>query len=234
MRRAAAAALAAVMTGGATVQRLRQDREAIGDAADVQALGGFLDQQLVAARLRRRLENAVRIVRQSFIRSEEADVSVDAVVVRLEVVVGDRPVVAETVEALALEIVRPEAKRDAAPVIGAAAEHARAEPVESIAGRRCVRLTFERPSAPARHRIRRTAARESGRPRRGDWYGHAIIFESRAVSNITPASSISTLAPASVSTFAAMPPPAPEPTMTTSYTVRLRMICMIVMTARAS
>jgi hypothetical protein len=55
-----------------------------------------------------------------------------------------------------------------------------------------------------------------GSPRRGDWYGQAIILVSRRVSNVTPASSISTLAPASVRTFAAMPPPAPEPTITTS------------------
>ena len=149
MRGTAAPALAAVMTRRPAVQRLRQDREPDRDAPDVQALRGLLDQQLVAARLRRRLEDAVRIVGQPFIRSEEADVSVDAVVVGLEVVVGDRPVVAEAVEALASEIVRPEAERNAAPVIGAAAEHARAEPVESIAGRRRVWLTFERPAAPA-------------------------------------------------------------------------------------
>ena len=101
------------MTGRPAVQRLGQDRETIGDAPNIQALGSFLDQQLVAARLRRRLENAVRIVRQPFIRSEEADVSIDAVVVRLEVVVGDRPVVAETIEALAPEIVRTEPQRSA-------------------------------------------------------------------------------------------------------------------------
>ena len=149
VRRAAASALAAVVTGRPIVQRLRQDREPDRNAPDVQALRGLLDQQLVAARLRRRLEDAVRIVGQPFIRSEQADVAIDAVVVRLEVVVADRPVVAEAVEALAPEVVRPEAQRDAAPVIGAAAEHARAEPVEAIAGRGGVGLAFERPAAPA-------------------------------------------------------------------------------------
>ena len=44
---------------------------------------------------------------------------------------------------------------------------------------------------------------------------------------MTPASSITTSAPASVSTFAAMPPPAPEPTTQTSKTFRLRMICTV-------
>ena len=41
-----------------------------------------------------------------------------------------------------------------------------------------------------------------------------------------PASSITTSAPASVSTLAAIPPPAPEPTTQTSNTLRLRMICI--------
>src|SRR5215212_11001961 len=53
-------------------------------------------------------------------------------------------------------------------------------------------------------------------PRRGESYGHADIFESFAESHMPPASSMTTSAPASQSTLAAMPPPAPEPTMHTS------------------
>ncbi len=53
-------------------------------------------------------------------------------------------------------------------------------------------------------------------PRRGESYGHADIFESFAESHIPPASSMTTSAPASHRTFAAMPPPAPEPTIQTS------------------
>src|SRR6187431_3385842 len=53
-------------------------------------------------------------------------------------------------------------------------------------------------------------------PRRGDSYGHADIFESFSESHIPPASSITTSAPASHRILAAMPPPAPEPTMQTS------------------
>src|SRR3954469_5623723 len=63
-------------------------------------------------------------------------------------------------------------------------------------------------------------------PRRGDSYGHVDIFESFAASHMPPASSITTSAPASQSTFAAMPPPAPEPTIQTSYVLDCRMICM--------
>src|SRR3954467_14484817 len=47
-------------------------------------------------------------------------------------------------------------------------------------------------------------------PRLGDSYGHVDIFESVAESQGPPASSITTSAPASHSTLAAMPPPAPE------------------------
>ena len=53
-------------------------------------------------------------------------------------------------------------------------------------------------------------------PRRGVSYAHLNMNPSLPVSNVGPASSMRTWAPASVSTFAAMPPPAPEPTMQTS------------------
>ena len=62
-------------------------------------------------------------------------------------------------------------------------------------------------------------------PRRGESYDHADIFESFAESHMPPASSSATLAPASHSTFAAMPPPAPDPTITTSYVSGRLMIC---------
>src|SRR3990170_4095139 len=54
-------------------------------------------------------------------------------------------------------------------------------------------------------------------PRRGDSYGHFIIAESRVLSQLLPASIRRTLAPARVRVYAAIPPPAPEPTMQTSY-----------------
>jgi hypothetical protein len=53
-------------------------------------------------------------------------------------------------------------------------------------------------------------------PRLGESYAQADIFESFAESHIPPASSITTSAPASHSTLAAIPPPAPDPTMQTS------------------
>src|SRR5690242_1875103 len=53
-------------------------------------------------------------------------------------------------------------------------------------------------------------------PRLGDWYGHSNIFESFVLYQSGPASMSATFAPAFVSMYAAMPPPAPEPTMQTS------------------
>src|SRR5215218_5027598 len=63
-------------------------------------------------------------------------------------------------------------------------------------------------------------------PRRGESYGHLYMAESVAESHIGPASSITTSAPACDSTIAAIPPPAPDPMIATSYCVRLRTICI--------
>ena len=148
MRRAAASALAAVVARRPAVVVLRQDREARRHARDVELLLRPLNQQLVAARLGRRQKDAVGLVGElRQVRAEDADQLVDLVVVRLDVIVGDRPVVAEAIEALAAEVIRAESQRDAPPVIGPPAEHARAEPVELAARRRRVRLTLERPAA---------------------------------------------------------------------------------------
>src|SRR5213593_3512499 len=53
-------------------------------------------------------------------------------------------------------------------------------------------------------------------PRRGDSYGQVSMAESVVLSQGPPASSRITSAPACVSTYAAIPPPAPEPTTQTS------------------
>src|SRR5204863_9228095 len=53
-------------------------------------------------------------------------------------------------------------------------------------------------------------------PRRGDSYGQVSMAESVVLSHGPPASSTVTLRPALVSAYAAIPPPAPEPTMQTS------------------
>ena len=165
VRPAAAAALAAVVARGAPVVRLGQDRQPRRDDRDVQLLGRLLDQQLVAARPGRRQKNAVRLVRQVLLRAEDADQPIDLVVVRLQIVVGDRPVVAQAVERAAPEIVRPEPQRDASPVVRAAADHPRPEPLPGVAGRVRVGLPLERPASERGVELAEVALRES--PRRG-------------------------------------------------------------------
>src|SRR5665213_1483625 len=149
IRRAPATALAAVMAGHASVQRLREDREAPWDAGDIELLARVLDHQLVATGSRCGLKESVRIVVQSLVAAEYADEFIDLRVIRLYVIVPDRPVVAESVDGLAAKIVGAEAEGDAAPVVGTAAEHSRAPPVELGAGCGGVRLTFDIPAADA-------------------------------------------------------------------------------------
>src|SRR5260370_29451567 len=54
-------------------------------------------------------------------------------------------------------------------------------------------------------------------PRCGNSYGQVNILKSFSGVRLGPASSRTQLRPPSVRTFAAMPPPAPEPIMHTSY-----------------
>src|SRR5690242_7528092 len=89
------------------------------------------------------------MIRQVLAAAEDADALVHAVVGGGDIVVGDRPVVAQAVTALAPEVVGAEAERDPAPVIGAAAEHAGAPPVELGVGGAGVRLAVNVPAADA-------------------------------------------------------------------------------------
>src|SRR5690349_10240506 len=62
-------------------------------------------------------------------------------------------------------------------------------------------------------------------PRRGDAYAGTSIFEFFEAYHSAPASSITTFAPAFVSAYADIPPPAPEPTMHTSYSLDRDLTC---------
>src|SRR5207249_4918466 len=150
LHRTAAVALSAVVTGLPSIDRLRRDRQSRRDAGDAQLVGRLLDEQLVAAWLGRRLEDAVGMIAQPLVASEQTDQTIDAVVVRLHVLVADRPIVAESIERLPLEVVGAEAQRDAAPVVRAAAEHAGAPPAELRAGRGGVRRAVGLPAAVTR------------------------------------------------------------------------------------
>src|SRR6266536_3484261 len=131
------------VAGGSAVERLRQDRQPVRDAGDLQLVGSLFDQQLVAARLRRRLKDSVRLVRDALHRAEDPDEAIELVVVRLDVVVNDWPVVADAVEAAPLEVVGSHPERNASPMVRAAPEHAASEPVERGAWRLRVRLAVD-------------------------------------------------------------------------------------------
>ena len=145
--RAGAAALGAIVAGGAAVERLGQNREARRDAGNLELVADPLDDALVGARRGRGLEASVGRIFQAFLRAEDADQFLGLVVVGRKVVVGDGPVEALAVAAVGLEIVGAHAQRDAAVVIGAAAQHARAVPHELAAGRGGVGLAGDLPAA---------------------------------------------------------------------------------------
>jgi len=111
-------------------------------------VGDSLNDALVGARRGGRLEAPVRSIFQPLLCTENADQLLRLVVVGRQVVVGNRPVEAFAVAAVRLEIVRTHAKRDAAVVIGAPAQHARPVPHELAA--RGARVRFAR-HLPAAH-----------------------------------------------------------------------------------
>src|SRR5690625_425885 len=82
-------------------------------------------------------------------------------------------------------------------------------------------------SHPPKAASKSPKARLVDAPRRGDSHGHLSGKESFAGSKNGPVSSINTFTPALARTYPAIPPPAPEPTTITSYSVGDSMICML-------
>ncbi len=120
--------------GAPEIELLRKNRAMPGDDGNPEAPGALLH-QVIADQGRRRRQQASRRgigrVLQPFVGAVHADQPLDFVVVGRHILVGNRPVEPQAVAGVRLEIVRPIAQRDAAPVIGAAAQHARAPPGES-------------------------------------------------------------------------------------------------------
>jgi hypothetical protein len=112
----------------------------------------FLDVEFTGAGLRRRQQRTVRGVRcilEAFVGTVNTDEHLDLIVIRSDVIVAERPVKAETVTGVGLEVVGAVAERDATPVISASAEHAGTPPVEALlrVGRRLgVRFTRDFPA----------------------------------------------------------------------------------------
>ena len=104
------------------------------------------------------------MIAQALDAPEQADEVVDAIVVGRDIVIADRPVVAQSIARLPSEIIGAESEGDASPVVRASAEHARAPPRELVARRDDVRLAGDVPAADAsvefaeRFRLRGLAA----------------------------------------------------------------------------
>src|SRR5581483_12495919 len=144
MRRTAALAMAAVMTGGAAIVFLREDRRAPdGDAAFGPALlDGALQQALAADHLHGGQETAIGQLRQVFISAADADERFDLIIVRSQLFITDRPVIAVTVMARRLEIIIRQSITLAAPHNRAPADLATAYPIEGLVGGRRVRVVY--------------------------------------------------------------------------------------------
>lgn len=152
-RLATAPALAAIMAGGAAVQRLGQHGHARGNARDIQFLAGLLDQDFMDARRNGRKEVAIGGAADALLRAGHADEAFGLVVVGRDLIVGDGPISAETVGGVGLEVVIRKTERNAAVVIGAAADDAGTEPLEFIAVRYRVGLAFDVPVSIGRAEI---------------------------------------------------------------------------------
>jgi hypothetical protein len=115
----------------------REDRAMDRDHGHAELGDVLLDVEFAGAGLRRREERAVRRVRgvlEAFVGAIDADEHLDLIVIRGDVVIADRPVKAETVTGVRLEVIGTVTERDTAPVIGATAEHAGAPPSKRCLG----------------------------------------------------------------------------------------------------
>ena len=124
-----------------------------GDHRNSHARAALFDQEVADQRLRRRQQHAIRragCVLEAVVGAVHAYQHLDLVVIRREILVAHRPVEAEAVTRMRLEIVGAVAQRNAAPVIRAPPEHARAPPDElarRIVGRAGIGLTRNLPAA---------------------------------------------------------------------------------------
>ena len=125
--------LAAEVTCRSPIQRLSDYRSTRGYACDVELVARFLDEKLITPWCRRRMKDSIGLVADSFLAAVNSNQTIDAIEVRRDILVAYRPVVADSVEALSLEVIGPETERDSSPVIRPSAEHACAPPEEARA-----------------------------------------------------------------------------------------------------
>src|SRR5215475_8048821 len=110
------------------------------------------------ARRRWGLKNSIRRAANALLGSGDADEAFDLVVIRSQVIVGDRPVGADTVASIGLEVIIGEAQRNAAVMVGPASENPGTEPLESAAFGASVGLAIQLPAAGMRREPAERAA----------------------------------------------------------------------------
>ncbi len=142
VRRAALLARPAVVTGRPAVDRLGDvGRAAERDRPSQLLLDPRAQLHLGAAHGHGGMELAVGQLRNVLRLAGDADVVLDQLVVRDQILVAERPVLAVAVEGLALQVLLAEPIALAAPDVGASADHARAAlPAERLVVRIGVRL----------------------------------------------------------------------------------------------
>src|SRR5439155_18249126 len=100
----------------------------IGREYAIHLLQGIAQGQFGAGQLRRALKDAVGQIGQVLFDAGDSEVLIDTVVIRLDVLVGDRPVLAIAVATLRLEVIVRQAEREPAPDVRLAAEAPRSHP----------------------------------------------------------------------------------------------------------
>src|SRR5262249_33757873 len=130
-RVATAAAFTAVMAGGAAVMTAGDYGIPHRDQWDLDLLATGFQSQVAPPHRRRGQKDAIRKACQTFPRPVDSHQGLGAVVVRREVLICDRPVVAITVlHRFRFEINLGHSKADSAPSVGAAADCVDAGPME--------------------------------------------------------------------------------------------------------
>ncbi len=152
-RDAPSSALRAVVTRCTPVVRLSQDRETRRNAQNIEMVARLLDDGFCAARLGRRQKDSIGRAGNIFLGPENSDVRLDLVVVRRDVFVTQRPVVAHTIVRTNFEVDRRHAQGDSSPVIGPSADDARAEPPKSGSRSGNVGFTFNLPRPIRSHKF---------------------------------------------------------------------------------
>jgi hypothetical protein len=212
--------MAAVMASGATLMRFGQDRRAADNdfATRKFALDGFLQNPLAAGHRHRRQKLAVGQLRQIFIRAADPDEILDLVVIGFEILVTERPRFTVAIALGSFEIVIAQAIRLATPGDRTPANLTSANPPERLVFRSRVRVVnivneevmavFIRRVTSGLNRLARGVFRAGSKAAILEFIRPGVF----SGSSWRPASSTSTVIPCSVSTFAAHPPVAPEPT----------------------